>query len=325
MELFSELYSRYFQMVACVLNAACTQPLTAAGLARTISQNAFSESVLRAYPKLAEGEWPLLTKQPDGRFAAKLPAPACPPTLLQRAWVAAILHDPRIGLFLSDAELAEARGLLAGEGVEPMFRPEDFHYFDACSDGDPYQDGEYRARFGQILKAIQSQCALHIQFRSGEGEMVNTCVLPQTLEYSSKDDKFRLLCRRLKPACAGGEMTINLARILAITPCATDVSAVAAEPAECAAERILLEISEERNALERCMLHFANYRKSTTFDEDTGRYLCTIYYEKRDEIELLIRVLSFGPVVRVLGPAPFLKLVKQRVARQYELLSKPLS
>ncbi|MFQ8599474.1 MAG: hypothetical protein ACLSAP_02015 [Oscillospiraceae bacterium] len=73
------------------------------------------------------------------------------------------------------------------------------------------------------------------------------------------------------------------------------------------------------------VLHFANYRKRTTFDENTGRYLCTIYYDKRDEIELLIRVLSFGPVVRVLGPAPFLKLVKQRVARQYELLSKPLS
>lgn len=38
--------------------------------------------------------------------------------------------------------------------------------------------------------------------------------------------------------------------------------------------------------------------------------ICSIYYDKADETELLIDILSFGPVVRVLGPEPFLGLIK---------------
>ena len=40
--------------------------------------------------------------------------------------------------------------------------------------------------------------------------------------------------------------------------------------------------------------------------EESGTYRCTIYYDKRWETELLIQVLSFGPVVKVLGPESFL-------------------
>ena len=50
------------------------------------------------------------------------------------------------------------------------------------------------------------------------------------------------------------------------------------------------------------MLHFANYEKRTEYDEERGKWICSICYDKEDEPELLIDVLSFGPVVRVLGP-----------------------
>ena len=38
-----------------------------------------------------------------------------------------------------------------------------------------------------------------------------------------------------------------------------------------------------------------------------------------DETELLIEVLSFGPVVRVLGPESFLRQIRARVKRQHQL------
>jgi hypothetical protein len=68
------------------------------------------------------------------------------------------------------------------------------------------------------------------------------------------------------------------------------------------------------------MLHFASYEKRTEYDEETNKYISYIYYDKQDENELLIRILSFGPVIRVLGPVSFLELVKERVRRQWELL-----
>ena len=59
-------------------------------------------------------------------------------------------------------------------------------------------------------------------------------------------------------------------------------------------EPVTLHIVNRRNALERAMLHFANYEKNTTkIDEDA--YECLIYYNQSMETELLIEVLSFGP------------------------------
>ena len=66
----------------------------------------------------------------------------------------------------------------------------------------------------------------------------------------------------------------------------------------------------------------ANYEKHTEFDEERKCWICSIYYDKADETELLIDILSFGPVVRVLGPEPFLGLIKARVRRQHRLFQQ---
>ena len=74
----------------------------------------------------------------------------------------------------------------------------------------------------------------------------------------------------------------------------------------------------ERMTTERCMLQFAAYDKQTVFDEKSGRYLCDIDYDPLEETELLIRILSFGPVLEVLGPEAFLAQVRERVRMQIE-------
>ena len=49
-------------------------------------------------------------------------------------------------------------------------------------------------------------------------------------------------------------------------------------------------------------------------------YECLIYYNKKTETELLIEVLSFGPMIKVVGNEAFLKLIKERLLRQAALL-----
>ena len=69
------------------------------------------------------------------------------------------------------------------------------------------------------------------------------------------------------------------------------------------------------------MLQFANYEKSTRrIDADT--YECLIYYNKKMETELLIEVLSFGPMIQVVGNKDFLRLLKERLARQKAMLEE---
>lgn len=87
-------------------------------------------------------------------------------------------------------------------------------------------------------------------------------------------------------------------------------------------EPVTLHIVNRRNALERAMLHFANYEKNTAkIDEDT--YECLIYYNQSMETELLIEVLSFGPMLTVMGNKRFLRSLKARLRRQ-RALSMPV-
>ena len=65
-------------------------------------------------------------------------------------------------------------------------------YFDRYGDGDDFNDEGYKERFGIILQALREKRKLEITYQSqGKKASVWNCI-PRSLEYSSKDDKFRL-------------------------------------------------------------------------------------------------------------------------------------
>lgn len=67
--------------------------------------------------------------------------------------------------------------------------------------------------------------------------------------------------------------------------------------------------------MERVLLHFAHFEKSAEKLDDK-HYRVTIHYDKEDEIEMVIRILSFGPLIRVTAPQHFVDLIKQRLLEQ---------
>ena len=92
----------------------------------------------------------------------------------------------------------------------------------------------------------------------------------------------------------------------------------------CYKEPVRVLIKNRRNALERAMLQFANYEKSIRrLNEDT--YECLIYYNKETETELLIEILSFGPMLKVVGNETFLRLIKERLIAQNHHISPSTS
>ena len=82
--------------------------------------------------------------------------------------------------------------------------------------------------------------------------------------------------------------------------------------------RLVLELTDDRNALERVMLHFSYLEKETERLDD-NRYKISLYYEKEDEAELLIRVLSFGPVLKVVSPDAFVEKLRKKLEKQKKL------
>ncbi len=100
--------------------------------------------------------------------------PSMPLTLLQKRWLKAISSDPRMKLF---------------------------------------EDAAYIRNFRLILDAIRNQYPLKITASSHKGRELYLVLMPERLEYSEKDDKFRLIGTGRKY-----EDTVNLGRIKSCEP-----------------------------------------------------------------------------------------------------------
>lgn len=302
--LFSEVYSAYFNAVAAMIREALEGELSEKRALQIIEEQAFSESMLTILPTIKSEEWLVLNR--EFRTPIQRP-PQMPLTLLQRRWLKALLSDPRMALFDVDTT-----GL---EDVAPLFTQDDFVFFDRYADGDPYADENYIAHFRTILTALKEKRRVHIRYRNRRGSAMQGRFIPYQLEYSAKDDKFRL-------ETAGGRYAayINLARVEAcelLEPYAPQ-ECYPPKRRECA---VTFTLQDERNALDRVMLHFSDCRKETRRLEG-GCYQVELWYEGEDETELLIRILSFGPVLRVTAPARFIRLIQNRLTMQLALNQK---
>ncbi|MCF2556626.1 WYL domain-containing protein [Fournierella massiliensis] len=254
--LFSEIYGSYFRMVAAILAEAGDGSLTPAKITRLVQKEAFAESTLSIPAALRSGSWPLL----EGGLRPVLQhRPTMPLTLLQKRWMKALLADPRISLFAPSAA-----GL---EDVEPLFGPDLFVWFDRHADGEPYQDLRYIQCFRTACQAIREKRRLQVCFVSQGGARHTFNRPPYRLEYSSKDDKFRLLSRG--NARFG---TVNMAGV-----CSCRLLEPAESPASPSAEpplaRMTLLLRDERNGLERILLHFPILKRRP----ESWRTTCTSF------------------------------------------------
>lgn len=303
--LFSEVYGTYFNVVAAVLREALAGTLDQKRLRALVQAIGFEETGMNIDDALREGRWPFLA----GDLHTTLEhVPTMPLTTLQKRWLKTVLQDERVRLFeVDDAGL---------EDVEPLFRPEQLVYFDRYGDGDDFTDERYISNFRTVLWALEEKRELRIAFRGNRGTSLSwEHFLPARLEYSAKDDKFRLLGRvNGKPA------TVNMATI---TFCSAGRRMRGGElpVATRRTETAVLLLTDERNALERALHHFSHLKKETEC-LDGRNYRLTLEYDAEDRTEMLIRILSFGPLLRVEEPEALREQVIQRLARQRELLAK---
>ena len=139
--------------------------------------------------------------------------------------------------------------------------------------------------------------------------------LPLQLEYSAKDDKFRL-----KAVCERHLHYVNVGRIKSckMLEQTGEEACMLLEPERCA---VTVLLTDERNALERAMLHFSHLEKITE-RLDEKHYRLQLMYNKSDETEMVIRILSFGPLLRVQEAAGFIELLRHRLRKQLALRAK---
>ena len=325
--LFHEIYCSYYKTVSSILKEAVRGTLTGKKLNALVQEHAFGESLLTIPDGLNGEKWRLIHKDLSTPLETE---PSMPLTILEKRWMKALLLDPRIRLFMPDMTGLEKIGFeksgiektglekkeledIGLEDVEPLFTPDMIVYYDRYSDGDDYEDPEYIRHFRTILQALQQEQDIFISFESRLHAKPRLVVTPHYLEYSEKDDRFRLVAAGHKR-----RWVINLSRITACEPAHKNDHV---QLKEAPARTVTFELEDRRNAMERVLLHFSHLEKETKRLDDR-RYRVTLKYDRQDETEMVIRILSFGAAIRVTEPESFVALIRERIRKQLAFQNK---
>ena len=309
--LFSEIYSAYYNTVASIISCSQQGKLDSDLLFKIVKESAFPESFMTIGSALETGKWPLIKKDYSTNIQN---IPTMPLSVLQKRWLKALCNDKRIHLFVSDEVLECLKNQL--QDVEALFNENDYYLYDKYSDGDPYDDPDYIKNFRTVLEAIHQKKTISVEYTGRFGQQKRFICAPCKIEYSEKDDKFRIISK-----VKNRHSILNIARINSCE--LTDNSKVDDISEEDLPDNrrtsVTLEIYDERKAMERVMLAFAHFEKSAVQVSDEV-YRLTLNYDSFDEIELVVRVLSFGPMVKVLEPESFRNLIQERISKQIELM-----
>lgn len=309
--LFSEIYSAYYNTVASIISCSQQGKLDSDLLFKIVKESAFPESFMTIGSALETGKWPLVKKDYSTNIQN---IPTMPLSILQKRWLKALCNDKRIRLFVSDEVLERLKNQL--QDVEALFNENDYYLYDKYSDGDPYDDPDYIKNFRTVLEAIHQKKTISVEYTGRFGQQKRFICAPCKIEYSEKDDKFRIISK-----VKNRHSILNIARINSCE--LTDNSKVDDISEEDLPDNrrtfVTLEIYDERKAMERVMLAFAHFEKSAVQVSDEV-YRLTLNYDSFDEIELVVRVLSFGPMVKVLEPESFRNLIQERISKQIELM-----
>ncbi len=311
--LFSEIYSAYYNTVASIISYSQKEKLDSDTLYEIVKESAFPESFMTIGTALESGKWPLIKKDYSTNIKN---IPTMPLSMLQKRWLKALCNDKRIRLFVDDEVLANLKSNL--KGIEPLFTENDYYLYDKYSDGDPYDNAEYIKNFRTVIKAMHQKKKISLEYTGRIGQQKRFICEPYKIEYSEKDDKFRIISK-----VKNHHSILNVARI---NTCELTENSMVDEISEedlpfNRRTSVTLEIYNERNAMERVMFAFAHFEKSAV-QISNDIYQLTLNYDSFDETELVIRVLSFGPMVKVIEPASFRRLIQERISNQIELMKR---
>lgn len=311
---FSEIFSCYYKAITEIVNRA---PLTEREIKEIIKENCFDETAFHLLPKIEN--LPFIEKK-DGRYYSLLKHKIrLPLTTIEKEWAKAITEDERFPLF---AENFDNRIL---DSVSPLYEQSMFRHYDKFTDGDPFTDKIYQNHFRQINAAMETKSVIKITYRGPKQNKISTGhFLPLRFEYSPQDDKFRCFTAAISKGGRPTSVYLNLQRIIDVGPSWRTVTKMpdtetSLTKMDCD-EPIQVEVYDKRNSIERFMVEFSTYKKRSEFDGKTSICTSKIYYRKIDETEILIKLLSFGPALKVLGPKDFKKQFVARIEKQYRML-----
>lgn len=262
-----------------------------------------------------------LRREDDKIYLGSRPAPVLPMGKLEREYLQYILTLPEAELFL-DASTQKALA-----GIPPAWMAY-IHRFEPAGMSLPHYPGP--EGFRVLLEAIRTRRFIRYRYRQSKGDdWQETKCLPWKLEYSAYDRRWWVIlydpeAKRTKTIKA----VLNHVRDVQLCEESTITEAEinAAMDQLRMSEPVVLRITDQHNALQRCFLTFEKQEIRSSkriVEQDRVHYQLTFDWFKFDETEILRQLMHLGPSVTLVGPETLRQKLRVRVEKAMELNREP--
>lgn len=249
----------------------------------------------------------------------------CPLTKVEARWLLTILNDPKADLFFTSKEKEAVIRHIGIKDYSP-FKASSVIYFDRyCKETDFDKEREILIN---LLTAVRNHRVIEASYISMRGNIVEGSFMPLTVEYSKRDDVFRIFSL---PCNGSSVFTMNLNGIKALT-----VTEVTFDFEEAMEEldsffsnnktEITVEFYDSRNLTDRILSEFSPWEKQCLYNKESELYTLTIYYQKTDELEMVIRLMGYGNEIVIRDKNhPIALEIKRRLYKQREIEGEKIS
>ncbi|HOQ38168.1 MAG TPA: WYL domain-containing protein [Acetivibrio sp.] len=347
MELFSEIKNRYFQLMFRIINE-CAGGKTKNEIMKIIDEGEFEQKVIgknqESFADLvlnkceADENFNLLTERngvyypsvgnsycPEGstRDTAKkedlLPLPVRF-SMIEKAWLKSLLDKEGIRMVLSKETIDKLQEEL--QEIDTPIRDEYFELTNTIKLPAIPNRETYEENFRILLNAIIQEKAIRYNNIDKKGNKYSDrLALPVSIEYSMRDDRFRVsmyLLDENRPIMAN-IFTLSDIRIV------EEEISIDRETAKrllfeqkYSEEPIVLEVTDKKAAMERCFMCFSGMER-TARSLGNNKYEIRLNYYLFEEENLIRNIISLGPYVKVISPQRIADEVISRVKKAISL------
>lgn len=329
MELFHEYKNKYFHLVFRILNLA-RNGLYKDEIIRLIEKEEYDEKIIGKDFKTFEGM--LLNQysktdnfnfleERDGKYYSILKNEDSIPlkvrfSKLEKSWLNGMIKEPVVQALLGEETLDKLEAAL----IEVTRGSNEVIEFTNKVKNDVDIDLEKISKdFYTILEGIiKEKVILYSNVDKNGNEYNNQLALPIRIEYSLKDDKFRASLYSLEEKRS---IMVNLHTLKEVKIAQNvnleikreDVLKILKEK-KYSEIPITIELEDIRGAMERCFMSFSSFeRNSRNISEN--KYEIDIYYYTFEEDEVIRKIMSLGPYVKVKSPDRVRDIVIDKIKR----------
>lgn len=240
-----------------------------------------------------------------------------PLTKIEIQWLKYCINNTKTKLFLEENQLSKLKDIFTVE--ENDLPISSINYYDKFKSHNEIADtGNFIDNFKKIVKAFTDEKTVKINYKSVNSSATTRSVNIGLIEYSNKDDKFRIYCKKENSVSVYNLERINSVEILSDGYDRNSAEKSIKNYILNQRKEITLEFTNVKNIPDRLLTEFTPWEKLCTRLDD--RYNVTIKYDNLDSFEIVTRLLPYGKNIKILSDTGNVKTeLENRINKQLSM------